>query len=75
MVETISVIVVGDVRLSRDQYPVLAELLRVKLCICAKNRNHTPLYPIMHDDTTRFTLVSDDSCEIIMIRVFFFWRK
>ena len=74
MVETISVTAVGDVRLLRDQYPVLAKPLRVKVCICAKNQNRTPLYPIMHDGTIRFTLVSDDSHEIIMTR-FFFPRK
>ena len=60
MVEIISVIAIGDVCLLRDQYPILAEPLRVKVCIYAKNRNHTSLYPIMRDGTIRFTLVSDD---------------
>ena len=65
--------------LLKDQYTVLAEPFRVKLCICLKEppphppppkkKNHTPLYPIMHDGTTGLILVSDDSHEIIMTRL------
>ena len=34
-----------------------------------KKKNHTPLYPIMHNGTIGFVLISDDSREIIMTRV------
>ena len=75
-VETTLVKAAGDVRLLKDQYLVLAEPFRVKLCICqkepkkkTKKQKLSPWYPIMHDGTIRFILVSDDSREIIMTRL------
>ena len=35
------------------------------MCICAKNRNHTPLYPIMHDGIFKGSFPVEDEGEYI----------